>query len=106
MHALAVALLLMSTPNTNAPDLEAQTRAWHEKRIKNLTADEGWLTLVALDWMDEGENSAGSAPDSKLLFPKSAPPRIGTFTRHGLQVSFAPAPGVQVQKDGKPFAGG
>ena len=34
----------------------AEIRAWHEKRIGNLKKEHGWLSLVMLDWLEEGDN--------------------------------------------------
>jgi uncharacterized protein (DUF1684 family) len=109
---LTMTLLLNAAPGAGASrpaasdDVAASTREWHEKRIRNLTSEDGWLTLVGLDWMEEGENSAGSAPDSKLVFPAPVPAKLGTFTRKGTTVSLQPAPGVALTLKGKPFTGG
>jgi hypothetical protein len=92
----------MSTPT----DLEAQTRAWHRERIARLTAEDGWLTLVGLHWLEEGDSRFGSAPDNTLVFPASAPAHAGTFTRKGQTVSLSVAPGVTLTRDGQPFTGG
>lgn len=95
-----------SNPTATPPDVVAEANAWHQKRIAELTADDGWLTLVALDWLDEGANPAGSAPGAKVALPASAPAQVGTFTRHGKAISFTPAKGVTVTLAGKPFPGG
>jgi len=102
MMSLTFAAPLLAAAMTASPpppaDLEAQTRAWHEKRLKSLTSDDGWLTLVGLQWLEEG--------DQALQLPPPAPQPSGTVTRHGDQVSFAPAPGVQATLGGQPFKGG
>lgn len=43
-------------PDSAALTHEEEVRAWHERRLKNLQRDYGWLTLVALDWLKEGPN--------------------------------------------------
>lgn len=107
---LAGALALMTTAASNAqPDLKtltAEENAWHAQRIARLEAEDGWLTLVGLDWLDEGDSPAGSASDAKVPLPASTPAQVGTFTRHGKSVSFRPASGAAVTVGGKPFAGG
>ncbi|HEY8206333.1 MAG TPA: DUF1684 domain-containing protein, partial [Myxococcaceae bacterium] len=60
--------------------------------------DNGWLTLVGLQWLEEG--------DQKLELPPPAPSPSGTVSRHGKEVSLALAPGVQATLGGKPFKGG
>jgi hypothetical protein len=87
-------------------DLATATRAWHEQRLRSLTSEEGWLTLVGLFWLEEGAQSAGSAPESKLDFPANTPATLGTFTRQGTTVRFQPAPGVGLTLNGQPFTGG
>ena len=101
--ALVPALLLTAqTPQ----ELADQTRAFRAKRESRLRAEDGWLTLVGLDWLDAGANPAGSAPDAKVQVPAPCPPHLGTFTLEGKKVSFQPAAGVAVSIAGKPFAGG
>jgi uncharacterized protein (DUF1684 family) len=50
-------LWLFAMTDTTAVSHEEEVRAWHERRIKNLLRDYGWLTLVALDWLQEGTNT-------------------------------------------------
>jgi uncharacterized protein (DUF1684 family) len=93
--ATTLSLILLAA----APSLEAETRAFHEKRIAALTREDGWLTIVALDWLAEGENRAGSAAGNEVPFPKDAPPRIGVFTRHGEAITLQAEPGVRVESN-------
>jgi hypothetical protein len=92
----------MSTPS----HFEAETRDWHAKRISRLKAEDGWLSLVGLHWLKEGDSRFGSAPDNELVFPAPAPARVGTFSRKGDSVSLTLEPGVSLTLDGKPFTGG
>jgi uncharacterized protein (DUF1684 family) len=96
--ALVLSIALLATPAS----IEADTRAFHEKRIAALTRDDGWLTLVGLAWLSEGENRAGSAAGSEVAFPKDAPPRIGVFIRHGDEITLQAEPGVRIESGGKP----
>jgi len=106
--SLPVAALLLAAPASAPPaDFLLATAAWQERRVKRLTADDGWLTLVALLWLKEGENTAGSAKDVAVVFPPKAPAHLGTFTRRGNAVGFEPAPGATVTRSsGQPFTGG
>jgi hypothetical protein len=96
------------TKPTHPPpnDLEAETRAWHQKRIASLTSENGWLSLVGLHWMKEGDNRFGSAPDNDFVFPEGTPAHIGTLTRKGGKVTLAVQPGVSLTRAGQPFTGG
>jgi uncharacterized protein len=103
---LAAFLVGFPTAPTDAAGLAASTAAWHAQRERRLAAEDGWLTLVGLLWLKEGENVAGTGSGVSVVFPSKAPARLGTFTRKGSAVSFQPAPGVVVTEGGKPFAGG
>lgn len=103
LMALVPALLLAApTPE----EFAKQTRAWHAEREAHLRAEDGWLTLVGLDWLEEGASSAGSAQDAKLQLPAPAPLYVGTFVRTGKKLAFQPVAGVAVTKGGQPFPGG
>lgn len=94
-------------PAAPAPSsLEAETQAWHQKRVANLSSEDGWLTLVGLHWFEEGEHRFGSAEDNALVFPPGTPARIGTLTRKGPVTTVAIEPGVTLTRNGKPFTGG
>ncbi|ATB31591.1 DUF1684 domain-containing protein [Melittangium boletus] len=94
------------SPEPPSTSLEAETRAWHQKRVANLTAEDGWLSLVGLHWLEEGDNRLGSAADNDFIFPAGTPAHIGTLTRKGSQVTFTLQPGVTVTRGGQPFSGG
>lgn len=103
---LSTMLLLSLAAAPPSEDVGPATRTWEEGRLKRLTSEDGWLTLVGLGWFQEGPNSAGSDGKSVVVFPPGTPPTVGTFTRSGTSVSFQPAPGVLVTRAGTPFAGG
>src|SRR6266403_5442249 len=61
-----------ATPDSWQRDL----LAWREKRAANLQTPEGWLSLIGLEWLKEGDNSVGSAADNKIQIAK-APAHLG-----------------------------
>ena len=69
---------------------------WHAKRIENLKKENGWLNLVGLIWIKEGENKFGSAKDNDIVFPPKAPDYIGIFTLKDSIVTIKVIPGVKV----------
>lgn len=103
---IVAAFALFAAAPADDPAVEAETRAWHEGRLSRLKAEDGWLSLVGLSWLKDGENTAGSAKGSAVKLPASAPASVGTFHVSGAEVKFTAAPGVTVTKDGAPFAGG
>lgn len=98
--------LSLSAATPASEEVVAATRAWQERRLTRLQADDGWLTLVGLGWLKEGANTAGSDGKAAVVFPEGAPKDVGTFTRSGSKVTFQPAAGVTVTRDGKAFSGG
>src|SRR5271165_3935808 len=107
VHWLGALLLASSAAPVEAPTFAEATAAWHAQREKRLASENGWLTLVALLWLKEGDNVAGSGAGATVVFPAKAPARLGTFRRAGTAVSFQPEPGIVVTTlDGKPFLGG
>lgn len=60
-----------------------QIEDWRQHRVQRLTAPTGWLSLIALDWLDEGRNTLGSAADNSIVVAQW-PAHLGTITlEHG-----------------------
>ena len=78
-----------------------QIEKWHQQRIDALRAENGWLNLIGLYWLQEGENSFGSDASNAVVFPNAAAPKVGSFIRKGNQVTLKVLDGndVQVNKD-------
>jgi uncharacterized protein (DUF1684 family) len=75
---------------------------WRAQQEASLKADDGWLTVVGLHWLKEGESRVGSNASFEVPLPKSAPDRVGTITVRAGKVRFKPAAGVAVSLNGKP----
>ena len=79
--------------------------AWREKRATNLQTPEGWLSLIGLEWLKEGDNSVGSAADNKIQIAK-APAHLGVvrLEKGGALRLLAPSGGFpkESQVDGHP----
>src|SRR6185369_15492414 len=90
-------------PPAARPDFQKENAAWRQDRDKGLRDENGWLTLVGLYWLDEGENKIGSDAGNKVIFPEGKAPAVaGTLVRHGKEVRLNPAPGAGITVDGKP----
>jgi hypothetical protein len=75
------------------------------QREKEIAAPDGWLTLIALDWLQPGVNSFGSAPDNKVRVNSEAPDHIGLLTVSGKTVQLLSRPEgfpPDLLLDGKP----
>lgn len=64
-------------PSTEAYRNEIET--WRNQRLAALKAPDGWPSLAGLFKLREGENTFGAAPDNDLVFPESAPARMGVI---------------------------
>jgi uncharacterized protein (DUF1684 family) len=72
-------------PSAQPPSAYTQEiESWHQSRIKNLKADNGWLNLAGLFWLNEGKNSFGSDGGNTIVFPQGTiPASAGYFERTG-----------------------
>ncbi len=83
-------------------DYEETIEQWRQDRMANLIAPTGWLSLVGLHWLSEGENSFGSASEMDITMQADVPKSIGTYTLANDEVSaeIDPSSGVEVSEDG------
>jgi hypothetical protein len=57
---------------------EEEIEAWRARRLASLRARDGWLALVGLFWLHEGQNSVGSDPGADVVpSTGSIPSRLG-----------------------------
>ncbi len=83
---------------------------WRAQREKEISAQQGWLSLAGLEWLKSGINSMGAAPDNQIRLPAQAPAHLGLLTigsngKNGEVVQLlAPAGGFppELSVDGKP----
>jgi len=54
-------------------------KEWHNQRLERLKSEDGWINLVGLHWLKEGQNPFGSNDANNIIFPKNAPEFIGTI---------------------------
>ncbi len=72
---------------------------WRQSRLKSLTAENGWLTLVGLYWLREGENKFGSDP-SNVVVISNMPKVAGSFflEKGKVRVEILPAANVTLEE--------
>ena len=87
-----------------AADYAHSVAEWRAQREARLKAEDGWLTVVGLDWLKEGENRVGSNPAFEVRLPKSAPDRVGTITVKNGKARFKPEKAAGVTFKGAPAA--
>lgn len=79
-----LALTFWGMTTVSAADVQTDTytqsiEQWRATRVAELTAPDGWLSLVGLAWLHPGVNTIGSAPDSDIVLP-GAPAQLGAVT--------------------------
>ena len=84
---------------------QADIEAWQKDRDQRLRKDDSWLTLVGLNWLNEGENLVGSDRAGKVVLPAKAPAKVGTLTLGKGTVTLTPAAKSGLLIGGKPLAG-
>jgi uncharacterized protein (DUF1684 family) len=100
---LFAALPLPAAAQADGESLEqylAGIADWRERRHQRLASDDGWMTLVALEWLKEGDNRVGSAADADARIP-GGPADWGTIRLEGDRIVFHAAPGAEVTVDGE-----
>jgi len=84
---------------------QSAVEEWHHRRVDRLTAENGWLSLIGLFWLEEGVNTIGSDPDNDVTLPAAkAPSRAGTLILRGGQIHFEVVEDVTITHNGTPIS--
>ena len=82
---------------------EAEIAAERERRLKRLRDPEGWLSLVGLEWLAEGDNRVGADTDADVVLRGTdAPLMAGTIAVRDGRASFVAEPRAGVTHAGQP----
>lgn len=60
-------------------DVMHEVEQWRAARLARLAAPDGWLSLIGLEWLHEGESRVGSAGDNDIVL-KTGPAHLGTVS--------------------------
>ncbi|MFL6246616.1 MAG: DUF1684 domain-containing protein [Thermoanaerobaculia bacterium] len=83
----------VETPSPAVAAHRAEIAQWQEKRAERLKAEDGWLSLIGLFWLNEGNNV--------ISLPSAGSPTV-KLVRRGEAVVLEPTPAMMI--DGKPVA--
>src|SRR6266705_2201302 len=91
---LTIVSMLLANPSAD-PAYRAGIEKWRQQREARLKAEDGWLAVAGLFWLDEGPNRFGSAAGNAIVLPvDAAPPVAGAFELRQGKVSVRVEPGV------------
>jgi uncharacterized protein (DUF1684 family) len=109
LAAFAVALMGVvdrasgSPPVSPSDSYRREIEQWRTRRVERLRAEDGWLSVVGLSWLEPGKNAVGGGDGNRVALPAGkAPPFVGTLDRDGGAVTFHAAPGSGVTVEGRP----
>ena len=103
---LTVLAYLISTAPAGEDQYRNEIERWRQKRLADLKAEDGWLSVSGLFWLKSGDTTVGSDPSNDVLLPARLPGSVGSLKLAGGKVSLRVAPGVSVSRNGKPFEEG
>lgn len=87
------------------PKYIAEIKEWHSKRIENLRKENGWLNLVGLYWLKEGENKFGSDKSNDVVFPEAKSEKfMGSFIIKDSIVTISVNDGIDIVNSGSKVA--
>jgi uncharacterized protein (DUF1684 family) len=98
---VVLAMVTAGAAMLSALDIDTQWKsdllAYRAHRVERLTAPDGWLTLVGLEWLKPGANTVGSAADNRIRL-SGAPAHLGVIEVSGNDVQIvAPAGGFPAE---------
>ena len=103
MRTILIALLATFFLAPSGASYREEILRYRAQREAELKADDGWLTVAALAWLEPGANPAGSAAGSIVRLPAKAPARVGIFELKDDTVTFTADPSAHVTSAGKPL---
>ena len=86
-----------------SPDYIKEINDWHQKRVENLKKENGWLNLVGLFFLKEGENTFGSGNKNDFVINDPIlPEKICTFVLKDTVVEMIADENVELLVDNDP----
>jgi uncharacterized protein len=82
-------------------DYQASIEAWKKVRAERLLAEDGWLSLVGLSWLKEGDNSVGSSENNEVVLPKRAPAVAASIRYEDGKATVRAVGGAELKVNGK-----
>jgi uncharacterized protein len=104
-RAALAALLLAAPVSAAGPETyRAEVEAWRRDREERLKAEDGWLSVVGLFWLEEGPHRLGRGRDNEIVLP-AGPARAGVLERRQGRTRVRLEDGLQATLNGQPASG-
>jgi uncharacterized protein len=94
----ALLLAMWSAADSGSPAYVREIADFRAHREAEINSDDGWITLVGLHWLKQGENRVGSDPSSEVPLPTRAPKRVGIIVMNKDGARFVPASGIGLKE--------
>ncbi len=101
--ALCGLAVLMASGMLAAQDYAAELESWRTDREERLQADDGWLTVAGLFFLNEGDNSFGSSPLNDIVL-RTGPAHAGVFSLRDDSIAVRAPEGETLSIDGREVA--
>ncbi|MEE9562741.1 MAG: DUF1684 domain-containing protein [Thermoanaerobaculia bacterium] len=99
---VAAATVSLAAQETEQELYSQEIEAWRQDRVDRLTAEDGWLTLVGLFWLNEGKNPMGSEGSNTVILPAGkAPPYAGAIYLSGQKLRLEAEPSANIVLQGE-----
>ena len=89
--------------NLQTESHQEAVEAWRASRHERLIQPDGWLTLVGLEWLKDGENRIGSAADNDIQLSGGAP-HWGSVVLQDDQLHFNNLDQANISVNGEPLS--
>ena len=90
-------ILFACDDTANDPAYLDTIQRWQQNRLEDLTAPNGWTTLVGLYWLSQGKNSIGSDKSKDIQFPDGTPDNLGFVHLKNDSASFYPDTSLNIR---------
>ena len=102
---LFVSLLIVNlNSNAQSGNYSDSINRWHQQRIQDLKAPDGWINLVGLFWLQPGTNRLGSSTSNELMLTHPKMPALaGFFEWVNQEVHWVTEPGIAITENSVPI---
>jgi len=103
LTTLIFSFIILSCTKKENPEYVKEIKTWQESRETGLKIPYGWLSLVGLFWLKEGENIVGSDKSSAVVLPKRFPKKVGVFYLKKNKVTFKADKDIDILYKNRPL---